>query len=69
MIKIAYTIDDIWVVGLFLDESHIQTQTYIDITNMDMPSSPPETWDYIDGDDGDIKAYNFSLGGLSQQDV
>ena len=49
MIKIAYTIDDIWVVGLFLDESHIQTQTYIDITNMDMPSSPPETWDYIDG--------------------
>ena len=49
MIKIAYTIDDIWVVGLFLDESHIQTQTYLDITNMDVPSSPPETWDYIDG--------------------
>ena len=49
MIKIAYTIDDIWVVGLFLDESHIQAQTYIDITNMGVPSAPPETWDYIDG--------------------
>ena len=49
MIKIAYELNAVWVVGLFLSEEHINIQDYIDITNTETPNAPPETWEQNDG--------------------
>ena len=49
MIHVAYILDDVWVVGVFTDKQSMNITDYIDITDIEIPSAPPETWVFTDG--------------------
>ena len=49
LIKYAYLNEGIYVVGVATSLEYIPNEIWIDITDVTIPSSPPETWVLIDG--------------------
>ena len=48
LIKYAYLNEGIYVVGVATSLEYIPNEIWIDITDVTIPSSPPETWVLID---------------------
>lgn len=66
MIRIFYVKDGFNIVGEYISKDFIPDVDYLDITNIETPSVPPESW-YVDG--GELKVDYLKLAEINRQNM